>query len=270
MSGAVTRPTSMLAGPTGSLEYLSMGSGEPSTIFGHGLAGSISTTRPFATGVPGRRTFLHFRGHGASEAPESAWTYEALGEELRAVADHVGATQALGVSMGAGAMCSLLARTPDRFDRMVFVIPALIDRPRTDAALQRLVDLADLVEERDLEGIAAYFFSEQPEEVRNTSGVQAYAQEQARLLAGTPVARALRALPRDVPLADRTALQAVAGTALVIGQEGDAAHPAHIARELAEALPQAELEILPPGGVLWSHRSRVRELVADFLGTAHV
>ena len=35
---------------------------------------------------------------------------------------------------------------------------------------------------------------------------------------------------------------------------------------LAEVLPEARLEILPPGGVLWGHRSWVRELVSTFLG----
>ena len=255
----------MLAGPTGALEYLSIGEGTPSTVFAHGLGGSISTTRPFASGVPGRRTFLHFRGHGASEAPETAWTYPALAGELRAVADHVDATRCLGVSMGAGAMCALLEETPDRFDRIVLVIPALIDRQRTDAALQRLVDLADLVDDRDVEGIAAHFVDEQPPDVRERPVVRAWAQEQARLLSGTPVATALRALPHAVPLTDRASLARVTAPALVIGQEGDDAHPEAIARELAEALPHAELEILPPGGVLWSHRSRVRELVSSFL-----
>ncbi|WP_245851894.1 alpha/beta fold hydrolase [Mobilicoccus massiliensis] len=260
-----TRPTSMLAGPTGGIEYLTIGQGTPSSVFAHGLGGSITTTRPFASGVPGTRTFLHFRGHGASEAPETAWTYPTLAAELRAVADHVAARQCLGVSMGAGAMCALLEQTPDRFDRLVFVIPALLDRPRTDAALQRLVDLADLVDDRDVEGIAAHFVNEQPEEVRDTDLVRGWAAEQARLLSGTPVSRALRALPRAVPLTDRASLGRVAAPALVIGQEDDAAHPAGIARELAEALPDARLEILPPGGVLWSHRRRVRELVSEFM-----
>jgi len=62
-------------------------------------------------------------------------TYAALAGELRAVADHVRATQALGVSMGAGALCALLADTPLRFRRLVFVLPAVLDRPRTDYAL---------------------------------------------------------------------------------------------------------------------------------------
>src|SRR5450631_4600697 len=96
--------TSLLEGPDGLLEFITTGSGLPATVFAHGMAGSIQTTRPFGSGVRGSRTFMHFRGHGASAAPETPWTYAALGGELRAVADHVRATQALGVSMGAGAL----------------------------------------------------------------------------------------------------------------------------------------------------------------------
>ena len=126
-------------GPGGALEVLTTGSGLPSTVFAHGLAGSIETTRPFGSGVAGSRTFFSFRGHGASAAPETDWTYAALAAELDAVARHAGATRALGVSMGAGALCSLLEQQPDRFDRLVLVIPAVVDRPRSDAAMDRLL-----------------------------------------------------------------------------------------------------------------------------------
>jgi hypothetical protein len=103
--------TSLLEGPEGLLEFITTGSGVPATGFAHGLAGSIQMTRPFGSGVGGIRTFTHFRGHGASAAAETSWTYTVLAGELRAVADHVAATQAHGVSVGAGALCALLART---------------------------------------------------------------------------------------------------------------------------------------------------------------
>lgn len=128
----------MVEGPAGSLELVTTGSGLPATVFAHGLTGSIPTTRPFGSGVPGSRTFMHFRGHGASAAGSAPGTYVDLAEDLRAVADQVGATQALGVSVGAGALCSLLARTPLRFSKVVFVLPAVLDRPRTDGAMEGL------------------------------------------------------------------------------------------------------------------------------------
>ena len=45
----------------------------------------------------------------------------------------------------------------------------------------------------------------------------------------------------------------------------DLAEAIDVAAELGEALGNATVEILPPGGLMWSHRTRVRSLVADFL-----
>jgi pimeloyl-ACP methyl ester carboxylesterase len=260
--------TSMLDGPDGALEYLLTGSGDPVTVFAHGLAGSIETTRPFGSGVPGTRAFFHFRGHGASVAPESDWTYAALAAELGAVAEHVGASQALGVSMGAGAICSLLEQTPDRFARLVFVMPAVLDQPREDEAIDRLVEMAEHADQRDVGGMARLLLLDQPAEVRDQPAVKLWCRRQAATLVGTPVSRALRALPHGIPLKDRASLRAVPAPALVVAQEDDAAHPVRIAEELAAALPEAQLEVLPPGGIMWRHRARVRALIGDFLSGA--
>ena len=47
--------TTLVPGPDGDLEVLTTGRGEPHTLFVHGLAGSISTTRPYASAVAGTR-----------------------------------------------------------------------------------------------------------------------------------------------------------------------------------------------------------------------
>lgn len=258
----------IVEGPTGPLETLTAGRGEPRTVFGHGLAGSIPTTRPYAGKVPGARTFLHFRGHGGSATPEGPWEYADLAAELWAVADHVGATQALGISMGAGALCAGLATDPDRFERVVLVLPAAIDRPRQDAAMTRFAALATLVDDGDLEGIAQHLLGQEPEVVRADPGVQHWAREQAGRLVGSGVARGLRSLPSRTPLADRSLLARVTVPVLVLAQEGDGAHPDTVARDLAEVLPSATLQVLPPGGIMWQHRSHVRDLVGEFLTPA--
>ncbi|MEP7036306.1 MAG: alpha/beta hydrolase [Dermatophilaceae bacterium] len=131
-AGPARRVTSLLESPDGLIELVTTGSGLPATVFAHGATGSIDTTRPFGSGVAGRRTFFHFRGYGASSPAKKPMTYAALESDLTAVADHIGATRALGVSMGAGALLSLLARTPMRFERLVFALPASLDEPRTD------------------------------------------------------------------------------------------------------------------------------------------
>ena len=257
--------SSTLQGPHGSLEFLTTGSGLPATVFAHGAAGSIQTTRPFGSGVKGSRTFLHFRGHGASSAQDGPWTYAGLAEDLRTVADQVGATGALGVSMGAGAMCSLLARTPLRFERLVFVMPAVLDTPRTDAALDRLVDLAQAVDHRDVEALTALLLEKEAAEVRSQRAVQLWCRRQAAALVGTPVSAALRALPAAVPLTDRGVLTAVTVPALVIAQDQDPAHPVWVAEQLAALLPDARLEVMAPGGLMWRHRAAMRDLIGGFL-----
>ena len=255
----------MLDGAGGSLEFTTTGSGLPVTVFAHGLAGSIRTTRPFGSGVAGSRTFLHFQGHGAPTAGATPWTYVALADELRAVADHVGATQALGVSMGAGALCSLLARTPFRFGRLVFVMPAVLDRPRTDHSLDRLAEMAQRVDDGDVESLTALLLEGEPDSVRAEPAVHDWCRSQAVAMVGTPVSAALRALPTAVPLTDRSVLAAVIAPALVIAQEDDPAHPVWVAEQLAASLPGSRLEVLAPGGILWRHRARMRELIGGFL-----
>ena len=262
VSGSGTR---LVEGPSGALEVLTAGRGGPHTIFAHGLAGSIPTTRPYATKVPGTRTFLHFRGHGASVTPDGPWEYADLAAELWSVADHVGASQALGISMGAGALCAGLADDPERFERIVLVLPAAIDSPRQDAAMIRFAALAELVESQDEAGVARHLLEEEPESVRSDPGVQHWAREHATRLIGTGVAQALRSLPSRFPVADRTALSAVRAPVLLLAQEGDPAHPDAVARELAEVLPEAFLHVLPSRGIMWEHRSRVRDLVGSFL-----
>jgi pimeloyl-ACP methyl ester carboxylesterase len=255
----------LLTTADGDLEYLVTGSGSPTTVFAHGLAGSIAETRPLGSGVTGTRVFLHFRGHGRSSAPQSPWSYVALAGELRAIADHSGATRAVGVSLGAGALTTLLDETPQRFGRLVFFLPAVLDRPRQDAALDRLRAMAGRVDDRDVDGLAALLLAEQPAGVRDRADVQVFVRRQARALVGTPVSAALRQLPDQVPIGDRAVLAAVTAPALVIAQEGDSAHPVWVAEQLADALPAGQLRVFGAGGAWWSVRAELRALVAGFL-----
>ncbi|MCI0689664.1 MAG: alpha/beta hydrolase [Sporichthyaceae bacterium] len=249
----------------GHLEYLITGAGRPVTVFAHGLAGSIAETRPLGSAVAGTRVFLHFRGHGASSAPESPWTYPALAAELAAVADYTAAGRAVGVSLGAGALTTLLASQPARFERLVFFLPAVLDRPRRDAVLDRLRAMARYVDERDVDALADLLLDEQPAAVRDRPDVRAFVRRQARSLVGTPVSAALRQLPDQVPIPDRAVLAAVHAPALVIAQRGDSAHPVWVAEQLAAALPAATLRVFGEDGALWSARAELRTLIAGFL-----
>lgn len=112
-------------------EPVPFGTGLPVTVLAGGLGMSIAETRVLASGVAGTRVCYDARGHGATGVPEDGdWSYAALTRDLRGVADEVGATRAIGVSMGAAALLGVLAETPDRFERCVFHLPAILDAPR--------------------------------------------------------------------------------------------------------------------------------------------
>jgi 3-oxoadipate enol-lactonase len=258
--------TELVATPHGvRLERLVTGSGEPATVFAHGLANGIATTRPLGSAVHGRKIFFQFRGHGRSDAPAGPWSYADLARDLRAVADLGQATQALGVSLGAGALCRLLIESPGRFERVVFFLPAVLDRPRPAAARDRLTDLLDAVESGDASAVADVVSYEAPAPVRNTPAGWAYLRQRVDQLMRDGLAPALATLPDQVPIRDREALTGVTAKALVIGCAGDELHPVGVAEELAGALPDATLHVYDRPGVLWTHRADLRERISDFL-----
>jgi pimeloyl-ACP methyl ester carboxylesterase len=182
------------------------------------------------------------------------------------VADACGATRALGVSMGAGALLSLLARRPDRFARVVLFLPAALDSPRTDDAVRQVAALAASLDSGDPGVVERLVREELPADLRALPAVAAYARTRAAYLLHSPgVAVALRALPAVQPVADRSRLAAVSAQVLLLAQEGDPLHPAQVARDLAAVLPRARLVVFPEPGVVFRERTRLRAEITGFL-----
>lgn len=258
--------TELVATPHGvALERLTTGVGEPVTVFAHGLANGIANTRPFGSGVTGRKVFFQFRGHGRSDSPEGEWTYADLARDLRAIADLSRATRAFGASLGAGALARLLTESPARFERVVFFLPAALDQPRPDVAGQRLTALLEAVEEGDASAMAEAVELEMPPAVRNTPAGWSYLRQRLDQLMRDGLGAGLASLPEHAPLADRAGLAAVDVPALVIANAGDELHPVEVAEELAAALPQATLHVYDKPGVLWTDRADLRERLTTFL-----
>jgi pimeloyl-ACP methyl ester carboxylesterase len=256
----------MLATPHGvELEYLITGLGDPTTVFAHGLGNGIAETRPLGSAVHGRRVFFQFRGHGESDAPDGLWTYEDLARDLRAVADLTGATRALGVSMGAGALCRLLAESPDRFVRAVMFLPSVLDTPRPLAARERLGALLAAIESGDVADVAEVLEEEVPPSQRNSPAAWSFLRQRIDQLMSHGLGAGLASLPDQVAVADRTALRAVSARVLVIGCHGDVLHPAAVAEDLAAILPNATLHLYDKPGVLWTQRADLRDRIAGFL-----
>ncbi|MCU1693621.1 MAG: alpha/beta hydrolase [Frankiales bacterium] len=243
------------------------GSGAPVTVVAHGLGASTAETRPLVGGVPGTRVFPAARAHGDGPPVDGPLSYDLLGRDLERVADAHGATQALGVSMGAGALLSLLARRPDRFSRVVLLLPAASDRPRTDDAVARLQALATALDAHDADGVAACVAQELPQDLHDVPGVRQYLAARTRfLLDSSGVAAAVRDLPASSPVPDRAVLGAVTAEVLLLAQEGDPLHPASVARDLAAVLPRARLVVFDRPGAVVRERLRVRALVGELLG----
>ena len=162
---------SVLAGRVAGVEFAVVGSGGPVTLFAHGLGGSSAETRPLAMRVAGTRVLLSFRGHGDSAALPGGWDYDLLAADLLAVADHVGATACVGLSLGSGALLRVLRDQPTRFERLGFVLPAALDAARSDGATAQLQQMGAAIDRGDTAAVAAQLLAEIPEEVRSRRGV---------------------------------------------------------------------------------------------------
>lgn len=246
----------------GGVDVSVLGTGLPVSVFAHGLGGSATETRPLALRTPGTRVLLTFREHGSSERIEGGWTYDDLADDLTQVADAFDATRAVGLSLGAGALLRLLTRSPNRFERLAFVLPAALDTTRDDFATARLHRLGAAIREGNQGGVVRLLMNDVPEQVRSRSGVRILVDRRAReMLTRTPP------YPRgtEAPLAELTQLQRVSAPALVVAQRDDPLHPSAVARLLSDALPNATLLDLQPGGVFWTETRRVQDALADHL-----
>jgi 3-oxoadipate enol-lactonase len=233
------------------------GTGAPVTVVAHGFGASLAETRPLLRGVPGTRVLLQARGHGDAPAPVAPG-YAELADDLVRVADEHRATQALGVSMGAGTVLRLLSQSPDRFAKVVLFLPSALDQPRHP--VPGAAALAAALGAGDVDGVRAAVRAEVPD------GQEAYVAARTAFLLASPHLPALLAgLAADRPVPDRSVLASVTADVLVLAQEGDPLHPVEVARDLAAALPTGRLVVFAEPGALFRERTRLLDLVAAHL-----
>lgn len=246
------------------LTALTTGTGLPVTVVAHGLGATLTETRALLGGVPGTRVFPQARGHGTAPAPSTPG-YGELAADLALAADRSEATQALGVSMGAATLLRLLSGDPTRFERVVLFLPAALDVPRRDDAQGRVEALSAALATGDRAAVLEVVRRELPADVRGPS-VEAYLAARVELLlASSDLSSLLEALADDRPVRDRSALAAVTAEVLVLAQEGDPLHPAHVGRDLAAVLPCARLVVFDRPGVVFRERARLRALIVEHL-----
>lgn len=247
--------------PSGVL-WNTYGAGAPVTLVVHGLGATEGEARIPASGLPGTRVVITLPGHGnAPDAPPGYWTYSEVAADVLSVADEVGATRAVGVSLGAGALTRLAAAHPERFERLALLLPASLDRPRAVSATSAFARLADAAQLGDggakLRELVA-------EDVPPGMEVGDYPERRAAAL--LRLGEALRMLPEQCAVADAATLASVLSEVLVIGATTDPLHPADTAKTVSAAFGHGRLELLDSPAPMLTHRRRLRSLLIDFLG----
>ena len=242
------------------------GEGEPVTVFAHGLTNSCMELAAFTPMAPGTKVRFCFRGHGHSGTPEPGhYRFADFADDLDAVARTFGATRAVGTSLGQGAIAHLLARDPDRFERIVFVMPAALDVPLTDhARFDRVADLLETVPtDEAIRRIVAD--SRRVERYEEQPWLRELDMFLWQDLNAAGVARSIREITRDVAIADRELLRAVSAPTLILCQAGDEIHPIELGSMLADLMPNAELIVLGSEDELLARLPELVGTVAAFL-----
>ena len=230
------------------LAYDEAGEGRP-VVYAHGLTGSRAnddawTLTDWSAIVASGRRLVRYdaRGHGRSTGrPQyTDYTWPHLAGDLFAILDHtVGPDPAdvMGASMGCGTLLHAAVQRPERFHRLVLVIPptAWDTRPAVAKANRTT---ADIVERR---GLAAFL-----DAVRDLPMAQVPGQAP-----GTPpdpdiseelyphVMRGSAAT--DLP--DPEALRALEHETLILAWDHDPSHPVSTAHKLHELLRNSQLHI---------------------------
>jgi 3-oxoadipate enol-lactonase len=244
-----------------------IGDGDPVTVVGHGLTGSRKDFALLAPFIPGTKVLFDFRGHGESaRPPPGSYSMDDFAADVDTVAAAYEATAVVGVSLGGGATLRLLASRPDRFEKLVFVLPARLER--SAEAHKKLLRLADLLETRPLEEVADLIVAEEEADGMFAEFPAARDRRREAILAmnseGLP--HAIRECIDDPPMRDPNPIAGVTAPALVIAQEQDPVHRADVARELAGTLANAELVLFPDRHALLREVVPVTQKVAAFLG----
>lgn len=242
------------------------GEGDPVMVLAHGITNSCRELAMLTPFVPGTKVRFCFRGHGHSSSPESGYRFADFARDLRAVADAYDARIAIGTSLGAGAIGTIVQDEPDRFDRIVLLLPAGLDVEfQHKELILRTVEIMEssASKEEAIERIMA-----EPARVANYARAPWQRDIDHQMLSelnmvGIP--RAIREVLGDWPLRDRNDLAKVKAPTLIVARKGDVIHPAEVAEILAGIMPNAEVLMFEDGEDLYASVPTIIARVAQFL-----
>jgi len=235
----------ILTRPGADIAYSVSGSG-PVVVSAHGLTSSRSNDERLGVSFEslaelGRAVVRYdARGHGRSSGRPvpTDYRWSELADDLLALIDEVSAdapVDAIGASMGCGTILHAVLRAPERFRRLVLVIPptAWETRAMQTAGYEAM---AEVIEARGVEGFMELSSGyPNPPAVPTDLVVEPDVREEL-----------LPVVLRGAALTDLPAIDAIAGIAqpaLILAWSGDPGHPLSTSETLLRVLPDAELHV---------------------------
>lgn len=248
------------------IHYQIEGSG-PWLTLSHSLACDLSIWDQQMAALTPHFTVLRFdtRGHGQSSVPAGAYTWQELRDDVLGLLDALGIekTHFAGLSMGGMIAQHLALAAPQRLSRLVLADTA--SRYPAEAAgvwQERIARVREkgmgvLVEETLSRWFTAPYRAAHPEVMERVG----------TLIRNTPPAGYIgcgSAIPA-INVTDRLG-EVDCPTLVIVGAE-DAGTPPEMAREIAEHIPGARLEIIPGAGHVANveQAERFNGLLLDFL-----
>ena len=204
------------------------------------------------------------RGHGESSGTpdEQAYRWPALADDLLAVLDAAEPTgapvDAIAESTGCGTLLWAAMRTPERFRRLVLVIPPTIGEERREQAQIYLAG-ASLIELRGAEAWKRLVDNFPPVPLLDEGG---WARARSVPVSLELLPSVLRgAAESDIPAEEL--LSVLQQPTLVLAWRSDPNHPDSSARHLADALPHATVEIAEEPDDVRGWGERVARFLAE-------
>jgi pimeloyl-ACP methyl ester carboxylesterase len=250
----------------------------PDVVLLHGLTATRRYVTMGSKALPRagyRVTTFDTRGHGESSgaADRHAYEYRDMVDDLAAVLDHLGASEAAigGASMGAATTIAFTLAFPERVSALVQITPAYAGSPRSDSGDLAAWDrLADGLESGGVDGFLEAWKPQVAEEWLDTVRTVARQRlERHRDLQA--VADAVRVVPRSLAFEGMEELEAVSVPTLVVASRDDAdpGHPYTVGEQYASRLPNGKLVSEEEGKspLAWQG-ARLSKAIAEFLGDA--
>lgn len=234
------------------MQYRTVGSGEPLVlIHPFGTCGAIWNAFADTLATRYQLIIIDQRGHGGSTNPGKVFTHRQSSRDVLALLDHLGISRfrAMGMSSGAMTLLHIAVQQPERIESMVLVSGTASFPPQARALLRTVTSADSLPPDvREQYSLCATRGMEQVRELVNQ--FRGFADSYDDMNLDAPVLRAIKA---------RT---------LIVHGDRDEFFPVNDAVATYEAIPRAQLWVVPNGVHLPVFGMRSREfmdLSLDFL-----